>query len=264
MRMFAALWRTPHFQQSHADGGFIFEIIDQFARLPRLFCDETDDALERAHFSSWWGVLMNRTYDNPVIEDLYRLHEIFHAATMPYFPGIGFDAFHRKMEDNELKASVCSEIRVYFEIPGLREASFPHPIYADRFLDNPEMRLLWEKNKLVAIETLQEARRDVMVSKPEHEMDLAERWIRRFALQNRQWSTSGTTAIRRWSAPSTICRSALLAVTGPAPVSGIVPGSRRRPRPTAALHVPFRHEATMFASIYWSNRRRYDAEIAKG
>ena len=55
---------------------------------------------------------MNRTYDNPTIEDLYRLHEMFHAAFMPYFPGIGFDAFHRKMEDNELKASVCSEIRV--------------------------------------------------------------------------------------------------------------------------------------------------------
>ena len=28
-----------------------------------------------------------------------------------------------------------------------------------------------------------------MFSKPEHEMDLTERWIRRFALQNRQWST---------------------------------------------------------------------------
>ena len=96
-----------------------------------------DDRLERAHFCSWWGVTMNRTYDNPAIEDLYRLHEMFHAAFMPYFPGIGFDAFHRKMEDNELKASVCSEIRVYFELPHLREIAFPHPIYADRFLSDP-------------------------------------------------------------------------------------------------------------------------------
>ena len=79
---------------------------------------------------------MNRSYDNPAIEDLYRLHEMFHAAFMPYFPGIGFDAFHRKMEDNELKASVCSEIRVYFELPHLREIAFPHPIYADRFLSD--------------------------------------------------------------------------------------------------------------------------------
>ena len=259
-----ALWRTPHFRNSHADGGFIFEIIDQFARLPRLFCDETDDALERAHFSSWWGILMNRSYDNPVIEDLYRLHEIFHAATMPYFPGIGFDAFHRKMEDNELKASVCSEIRVYFEIPGLREASFPHPIYADRFLDNPEMRLLWDKNKLVAIETLQEARRDVMVSKPEHQMDLAERWIRRFALQNRQWSTV-------WYDRYQDVERALYDMQISA-LSGDRAGASQRHRAwieaeaasDEELHVPFRHEAAMFASIYWSNRRRYDAEIAKG
>ena len=57
------------------------------------------------------------------------------------------------------------------------------------YLTDPSMQTLWQKNKPVAIETLQEARRDVMFSKPEHEMDLTERWIRRFALQNRQWST---------------------------------------------------------------------------
>ena len=115
------LWRSAPIRASHAEGGFIHDIVEQFASLPRLFCDSTDDRLERAHFCSWWGVTMNRAYDNPAIEDLYRLHEMFHAAFMPYFPGIGFDAFHRKMEDNELKASVCSEIRVYFELPHLRE-----------------------------------------------------------------------------------------------------------------------------------------------
>ena len=115
---------------------------------------------------------------------------IFHAALMPYFPGIGFDAFHRKMEDNELKASVCSEIRVYFELPQLRDIAFPHQIYADRFLSDPAMQTLWRCNKPVAIETLQEARRDVMFSKPEYEMDLAERWIRRFATMRCPFSTS--------------------------------------------------------------------------
>ena len=183
------LWRSKPLRVSHADGGFIHDIVEQFANLPRLFCDSTDERLERAHFCSWWGVTMNRSYDNPAIEDLYRLHEMFHSAFMPYFPGIGFDAFHRKMEDNELKASVCSEIRVYFELPDLRDLAFAHPIYADRFLSDASMQTLWRENKPVAIETLQEARRDVMFSKPEHEMDLSERWIRRFALQNSQWST---------------------------------------------------------------------------
>ena len=79
-----ALWRSEAIRASHADGGFIHDIVEQFAGLPRLFCDSTDERLERAHFCSWWGVTMNRTYDNPAIEDLYRLHEMFHAAFMPY------------------------------------------------------------------------------------------------------------------------------------------------------------------------------------
>ena len=68
------LWRSEPLRASHAEGGFVHELVEQFAVLPRLFCDSTDDRLERAHFCSWWGVTMNRTYDNPAIEDLYRLH----------------------------------------------------------------------------------------------------------------------------------------------------------------------------------------------
>jgi hypothetical protein len=79
------LWRSAPIRASHADGGFIHDIVEQFASLPRLFCDSTDDRLERAHFCSWWGVMMNRSYDNPAIEDLYRMHEMFHAASCPTF-----------------------------------------------------------------------------------------------------------------------------------------------------------------------------------
>jgi hypothetical protein len=28
-------------------------------------------------------------------------------------------------------------------------------------------------------------------------------------------------------------------------------------------HIPYRQEAALFANIYWSNRRRYEAEFAK-
>jgi hypothetical protein len=75
-------------------------------------------------------------------------------------------------------------------MPGLREASFPHPIYADRFLNDPYMQALWTHNKEVAIETLRIKRRDVMVSKPQHLMDTTELWIRRFAKQNEAYSLS--------------------------------------------------------------------------
>ncbi|GLH77622.1 hypothetical protein SSBR45G_25300 [Bradyrhizobium sp. SSBR45G] len=259
----AGLWRSKPFRQSHADGGFVHDIVEQFATLPRLFCDCTDDRLERAHFCSWWGVMMNRSYDNAAIEDLYRLHEMFHAAFMPYFPGIGFDAFHRKMEDNELKASVCSEIRIYFELPALRELTFDHSIYADRFLHDPAMHTLWRSNKLVAIETLQEARRDVMFSKPEHEMDLPERWIRRFALQNRQWSTCWYD--RYLDIESQMFAFQIRALNGDrsgaiAQHAAWIDGQASEDETD---HVPFRNEAALFANIYWSNRRRYDDAVAQ-
>jgi hypothetical protein len=135
----------------------------------------------------------------------------------------------------------------------LREIAFPHPIYADRFLSDPSMQTLWRKNKPVAIETLQEARRDVMFSKPEHEMDLTERWIRRFALQNRQWSTCWYDRYRR-------DRAAHVRISDPR-----LAGRPRRRHPQHAAwieaeaaqdaddHIPYRQEAALFANIYWSN-----------
>jgi hypothetical protein len=257
-----ALWKTDVFRHSHQPGHFIFDVIDQFAKVPRGFCETTNDYLERAHFCTWWNVHMHRRdYANPYIEDLYRLHEIYHAATLPYLNAIGYEAFHRKMEDNELKASVASEIRAYFEMPELRHVSFAYEIYADRYLRNPDMQVLWRENKGVAIETLQEARRDVMFSKPEHEMDFPERWIRRFTIQNRQWSTVWYE--RYQEVENHMWQHQMLALNG-------------KRKEAAARHqawldqhmaddpaeaVPFRQEAALFAGIYWANRRKYEEAV---
>ena len=35
------LWRSAAIRASHAEGGFIHDIVEQFAGLPRLFCDST-------------------------------------------------------------------------------------------------------------------------------------------------------------------------------------------------------------------------------
>jgi hypothetical protein len=97
-----SLWKTDAFRTSHKTGGFIYSVIDQFAMLPRLFCETTNDRLERAHFSTWWGAIMHRPdYTNQVIVDLYCLHEIYHAAKMPYVPDIGRAAF-----DGDAKTSL--------------------------------------------------------------------------------------------------------------------------------------------------------------
>jgi hypothetical protein len=124
------------------------------------------------------------------------------------------------------------------------------------------MQTLWAKNKPVAIETLQEARRDVMFSKPEHEMDLTERWIRRFALQNRQWSTCWYD--RYPEIESHMFEFQIRALQGDR--SGAIAHHaawiEAQAGQDADDHIPWRQEAALFANIYWSNRRRYEAEFA--
>jgi hypothetical protein len=254
----AGLWKTDAFRDAQRNGGFVQDIVNQFAALPRLFCESTNDRLERAHQATWWGAMMLRNdYENPVIADLYLLHELYHGSTMPYIPGMGQIAFDEKMVRNELEASVLSEIQVYFEMPELRASSFAHPIYADRYLNDPYMRILWRENKLVALETLRAIRRNVMVGMPEHEMDATELWIRKFAQLNAAYSivwSDHYDQIERhmrdfqMDTHSNGRRDAILrhrdwleGQAGKDPVD----------------HVPFRRQAELSTAFYWHNREKH-------
>ncbi|MGB9151593.1 MAG: hypothetical protein WCD70_00720 [Alphaproteobacteria bacterium] len=256
------LWQTDAFRNSHKKNGVVFDVVDKFAILPRLFCESTNDKLERAHFSTWWGAMMKRDdYTNPSIADLYLIHEFYHAATMPYVSGIGKAAFNEKMARNELEASVFSEIQIYFEMPGLRESSFAYPIYADRFIKNPDLQTLWQHNKQIAIETLRVARRDVMVSKPEYELDIAEQWIRRFAEQNDAYSI--TWSDRYSEIEKHMYDFQLASMTG----SRQDALSRHRDWIEAEAakdpkdSVPFRLEAELFTAFYWANKAKYQVAM---
>jgi ADP-ribose pyrophosphatase YjhB (NUDIX family) len=258
----ANLWKTNIFRNSHANGGFIHDVVDQFAKLPRLFCETTNDTLERAHFSTWWGAMMRRDdYTNPVIADLYWLHEMIHAGTMPYVKDIGRAAFDEKMVHNELMASVGSEIQVYFEMPGLRDSSFAHPIYADRFLDSHSLQLLWNNNKAVAIQTLCALRRDVMLDKPEHELDSTERWIRKFAQQNAMYSL--VWADIYVGIENHMAEFQLRALSGDR--QGAIEFHRDWLLAEAGKdsidNIPFRRKAELFTPVYWDNKAKLSAEM---
>ena len=260
------LWKSDIFHASHRDGGYIQDIVQRFAYLPRLFAETSNDHLERPHFATWWNVIMLRDYENPIIHDLYYLHEMTHAASMPYVDGIGVAAFNEKMQRNELEASVLSEIAVYFDIEGLRESSFPHTIYADRFLNDQHMCDLWVANRQTAIETLRTMRRDVMVSKPESHMDLTEIWIRRFADQNNVYASVWAD---RYSEIE--MRMALFQKMATADVDGarklalhMLQGWLEKEAAKDAVdNIPFRLEAELFAPFYWANKAKYDAAMAK-
>ena len=257
------LWRSEPFQRSYAEKGFIYDQVDAFAWLPRFFAEESNPQLERAHFSTWWNVIMLRPfYENDVVSDLYYLHEMAHAATMPYLKGIGRAAFEEKMQRNELEASVLSEIAIYFEMPGLREASFDHAIYADRFLTD-EMKTLWGSNRNVALETFRTMRRHVMLSKPEHEMDLAEIWIRRFADQNAAY---GVVWANRYAEVERQMEDLQQSTIHGARKSVTVRFERwlrQQAESDPVDGIPFRQEAELFCPFYWANKERYAKDMAK-
>lgn len=253
------IWRTPEFQRSHAERGFVFQVVEEFASLPRFFFDISDEKVEPSHFSSWWGGIQKRVYDNPAIQDLYYIHELSHAGTMIHLPGLEYKNFSNKMFENELLASVRSEIQVYFELPTLREKSFPHEIFADRFLQDPKTQDRWSYEPKHLVQELSLIRRNVMTSQTPR--DLQEYWIHKYAYQNDAWASIWFDRYNQIeTAMGTLrdkCRSIGRKKAQESFISWLT-----SPEITAGSDIPFPEEARAFAGVYWKNKRLY-AEAQK-
>lgn len=117
---------------------FIIEIRNKFIKYPRYFYHMQDKNLERAAFTSWYNVLSLKTYANKYIQDLYYLHELTHITTMPYLKDLNFNDWCNKMRENEVLASLESEVFIYFRFPELRKYTFQETIWADQFLENDQ------------------------------------------------------------------------------------------------------------------------------
>lgn len=94
----------------------------------------TDDPMPPGHFGTYFGALGRRTYANRWIQDLYHLHECVHTRVTRFVPTHTWTEWSRKMIQAEFEASIASECTAYLQIPGLREKTFPHEIWVDRFL----------------------------------------------------------------------------------------------------------------------------------
>lgn len=255
-----ALWRTDEFRRSHDDaGGFVRAIIDRFAALPRVLYDMSEPEIEASHFSVWFNAIARRPwYDNEAVSDLYYLHEFKHAAGMTYQDGMPWNRWFTKMVSNEFEASFCTEVQAYFELPGLRERSFPFDIWADRFLGDRTIRERWaacKGNGAAAAEfwaPLRARRKEVMV-KPDP-FDFIELQIRAYVDQNLEW-------VRIWQRSYALVEtqmSALVeAAANGADWSSLLRAHQDWLAARAEAGVPFRQEADEFARIYHANKARY-------
>lgn len=257
-----SLWKTPEFQRDHKEHGFVHSIVDKFADMPSLFFRPSDITLEKAHFATWWRAIQIRDYyDNPYIHDLYLLHELFHAGDLLFASGLTHSAFKKRMQDNELKASVCTEIEIYFRMPGLRDKTFRHPIYADRFLQNFTIQDRWKRDPERVVRDLAMYRENVMTRDiPIDHPDRSEFWIRQFVHQNEVWANI-------WIYKYQMVQEALVKMRRLSEQGHKQDAIDQHvdwllsDRIAQGGDVPFPDEAKAFAGIYIHNQRHYQLDV---
>ena len=140
------IWQSDLFKkQMENPQSKLYKFIKEVSRFPFIQIDYSDRKYERPHHYAWMNILPTRSYPNPYIHDLYVFHELWHKLTMKYFSrqlgDFNFFQFMKKMRENEIEASNMSEVVIYYWIPGLREKTFEHEIWADRFLNEKQSLL---------------------------------------------------------------------------------------------------------------------------
>ncbi|HEU0097916.1 MAG TPA: hypothetical protein VFQ67_03990 [Allosphingosinicella sp.] len=261
------LWSDGPIRRSHASGGSVKRLVDRFARLPRFFFRASDHRLEWTHFSTWWGGILLCDYDNPAIRDLRYLHEIHHAATLPYIPNGNVPTFEAKAFRNEREASTATEMAVYLEFPELRPLTFDHPIFMDRFLypdgdfGRPDARLLarWRSERdLVFQELMYERTRAILADESEVNPDDPQIiWLRRYGEQGANW-------VKVWSRRFQSVEDAMIRLREDGARGGRRDAARRHldwllsPEIAEGTDVPFRTEAAEFRAGFDALIEVYD------
>lgn len=119
-----AVWVSSEFQNLMEKAGWLRdEVMPYISSRPLGWFDPPENA--RFYFSSWlMNCVMRRTYSNPLIQDLYVLHEALHAASLDeYF-------LHAKnpadaLRSNEIQVSLETECWIYLHNPQWVGRTFP-------------------------------------------------------------------------------------------------------------------------------------------
>ena len=275
-----ALWQTNEFKASHEDpNGYIRQVVEHLASQPLIFFEMHDSKIEWTHFSTWLGCIAKRTYDNPVIQDLYYLHEFVHAATMTYDPSTTFAQWYRKMVENEMISSLHSEAYIYFEMPTLRQGSFAFDIWVDRFL--PEETVLpYERREkprsfrgsMKSYETyfgskpgiLNALYRDrIQAMRDPHPFDLVELQIHYYAQQNVQWANIWAGSRKEVEGQMQASHDASRPEEARLEqhIDWLYHHPNTKTDPGAAPFIPFYEEAKAFAEIVEENKHRQGNDL---
>ena len=219
-------------------------------RVP-VFYEMSHPDVEASHFTAWFNAIALRDwYDNDYIHDLYLFHEYVHLATMEYASRVPWADWYTKILKNELEASLASEAFVYLHVPGLREKTFNHKIWADRFGELEGTDTL-EKEKEIRAARIQ------VLTCPSP-FDFLEQQIASYAGQNQEWTRIWA---KQWR---TVERhmEAMLAIEDVAERSA-AHVEWLNSLSTCIFPIPFRNQAEEFARVYRANKEKFGNVLAE-
>ncbi|MEY4723639.1 MAG: hypothetical protein RLZZ324_1152 [Candidatus Parcubacteria bacterium] len=147
----------------------------------------TSKKLTSGHFGTYFGASELRKYANPYIQDLYWLHELTHIRTYAYIARHDYLPWTEAMFLSEMESSLTSECFAYLNIPGLRDKTFQHPIWADRFM-TPAVRQDASRfhNGIRDLSDKMRAARRRVINDPDP-ADFLEQQIANYGRQNWAW-----------------------------------------------------------------------------
>ncbi len=145
------LWQTEDFKRLQmTENSMVNIIINEIKDQTIGFYNFTDEKKERFHMTLWFNHIAVREYDNPYIHDLYLFHELYHIANLPKKVIHNFEEWREAMWENELKASLSTEVFIYYWHPELRQHTFSDEIWYDLLLEQYGTVEIKENNVEVA------------------------------------------------------------------------------------------------------------------
>lgn len=237
------LWITDEFRESDWVAGIADDVASE---LPVFY--ELTNKDERSHFSTWFRAVAHRKYKNKFVQDLYYLHEFVHVAGLNYDANADWSDWYRKMAENEMEASLASEAFVYWYVPGLREKTFNHKIWADRFRFEDARKRSNDDDSMFNEDAIRIERQRII--RDPDPFDWLELQIANYMEQNKDWC-------RIWSKQWRKVEEHISYLdTLPDEKKGAVHKHWLESQ-MGSWKIPFHSECIKFAKIYRNNKKRF-------
>lgn len=128
-------WKTDFFKNLQKKKGSVVDLMITRLKEKGLFVFDYSNDLEYKHMFLWFYHIGHRQYDNPYIHDLFFFHEFYHLISFPEKKFDNFEEWKSAMWQNELEASLMSEVFIYYFEPELRQHTFKQRIWCDDVIE---------------------------------------------------------------------------------------------------------------------------------